>query len=108
MKSSQYVGRKKYDFKNNHYLPVLTYDIITHLQVGSSWSAVVDKCCRGHYQPLLLLYTNPDAEPICTDTAPQKTVIIKENKFLNNNDDSGEWRLSMTIVHKIFSYIKVL
>lgn len=44
-------------------------------QIGPKWEHVVDKCSRGRYQPLLLLYTNPNASPISTDTAPKKKVM---------------------------------
>lgn len=38
-------------------------------EIGS-WDNVVDKCCRGNYQPLLLLYANPHGLPVAVDTAP--------------------------------------
>lgn len=44
-------------------------------QIGPKWEHVVDKCSRGRYQPLLLLYTNPNASPISIDTAPKKKVM---------------------------------
>lgn len=44
-------------------------------QIGPKWEHVVDKCSRGRYQPLLLLYTNPNASPINIDTAPKKKVM---------------------------------
>ena len=44
-------------------------------QIGPRWEHVVEKCSRGRYQPLLLLYTNPNANPVCTDTAPKKRVM---------------------------------
>ena len=49
--------------------------------------------------PLLLLYANPDGEPICTKTAPQKTVIVKETKFFNNNDENGRFLHAYTDIH---------
>ncbi|XP_021350493.1 serine/arginine repetitive matrix protein 2-like isoform X2 [Mizuhopecten yessoensis] len=51
------------------------FDDATVRQVGPSWDDVVEKCCKGHYQPLLLLYTNPNASPIATETAPKKRVM---------------------------------
>lgn len=43
--------------------------------MGPSWDSVVEKCCRGHYQPLLLIYANPSATPINVAEAPRKTVM---------------------------------
>ncbi|XP_048760208.2 uncharacterized protein LOC125669610 isoform X4 [Ostrea edulis] len=51
------------------------FDDATVTEIGPRWEHVVDKCSRGRYQPLLLLYTNPNASPICTDTAPKKRVM---------------------------------
>ncbi|CAM9590236.1 unnamed protein product [Lampetra fluviatilis] len=33
-------------------------------EVGSHWKDVVSKCVQSHYQPLLLLYSHPDATPL--------------------------------------------
>ncbi|KAK0139510.1 Inactive ubiquitin carboxyl-terminal hydrolase 53 [Merluccius polli] len=38
------------------------------LQIGSKWKDVASKCIRGHYQPLLIFYTNPDGA-----TSPART-----------------------------------
>ena len=46
-------------------------------QIGKDWGSVVDKCCKGHFQPLLLLYANPMASVIPTETAMQKTYHIQ-------------------------------
>ncbi|XP_022314850.2 uncharacterized protein LOC111119207 isoform X5 [Crassostrea virginica] len=51
------------------------FDDATVMEIGPKWEHVVDKCSRGRYQPLLLLYTNPNASPISTDTAPKKKVM---------------------------------
>ncbi|XP_062571731.1 inactive ubiquitin carboxyl-terminal hydrolase 53-like isoform X2 [Saccostrea cucullata] len=51
------------------------FDDATVTEIGPKWEHVVDKCSRGRYQPLLLLYTNPNASPISTDTAPKKRVM---------------------------------
>lgn len=49
------------------------FDDATVSEVGPDWSHVVDKCRRGHFQPLLLLYADPDGTAVPTATAP--TVI---------------------------------
>ena len=36
------------------------FDDATVSEVGPHWQHVVDKCRRGHFQPLLLLYANPN------------------------------------------------
>jgi len=41
------------------------------IEVGKRWSEVVMKCERSHHQPLLLLYTNPDADPVSVTVAPR-------------------------------------
>nr|XP_011448987.2 filaggrin isoform X5 [Crassostrea gigas] len=51
------------------------FDDATVMEIGPKWEHVVDKCSRGRYQPLLLLYTNPNASPINIDTAPKKKVM---------------------------------
>ena len=51
------------------------------LQMGRDWSSVADKCCRGHYQPLLLLYANSWCEPIDTSTAPHSTYQLTDHRF---------------------------
>ena len=35
----------------------------------------MEKCSRGRFQPLLLLYANPSASPVSVDTAPRKRVM---------------------------------
>ena len=46
---------------------------------------MIDKCIKGRHQPLLLLYTNPNAEPISTETAPKYiTMMPGYEKVLDN------------------------
>ncbi|XP_033750446.1 uncharacterized protein LOC117334749 isoform X2 [Pecten maximus] len=71
-----YYGKHYSTFVFHTKLNVWIYfDDATVRQVGPSWDDVVEKCCKGHYQPLLLLYTNPNANPIATETAPKKRVM---------------------------------
>ncbi|XP_073978903.1 ubiquitin specific peptidase echinus isoform X2 [Rhodnius prolixus] len=44
-------------------------------EVGSKWEQVVEKCRRGRYQPLLLLFAAPDGTPVDPSTAPSTTTI---------------------------------
>lgn len=56
------------------------------LQMGTEWSSVVDKCCRGHYQPLLLLYANSNDSSISMETAPRSTVMVNSDYCFNQNN----------------------
>lgn len=43
-------------------------------EVGPEWSQVVDKCVRGRFQPLLVLYAAADGTPCDTRHAPRDVV----------------------------------
>ncbi|XP_004931139.3 uncharacterized protein LOC101744043 isoform X1 [Bombyx mori] len=43
-------------------------------EIGPEWSYVVDKCRRGRFQPLLLLYAAVDGTPCDTRNAPKDVV----------------------------------
>nr|CAB3267568.1 inactive ubiquitin carboxyl-terminal hydrolase 54-like [Phallusia mammillata] len=45
-------------------------------EVGKRWINVVDKCIKGHHQPLLLLYANPNATTISNATAPKDITML--------------------------------
>ncbi|CAL7934005.1 unnamed protein product [Xylocopa violacea] len=49
------------------------FDDATVKEIGPRWEQVVEKCRRGRYQPLLLLYATPGGTPVNTENAP-KTV----------------------------------
>jgi len=46
-------------------------------QIGAEWKKVVEKICRGHYQPLLLLYQRDHPPLISTHTAPKQTFMVR-------------------------------
>lgn len=46
------------------------FDDASVSEVGPDWEHVVDKCRRGHFQPLLLLYADPEGTAVPTGTAP--------------------------------------
>ena len=48
-------------------------------EIGHEWKKVVDKVCKGRYQPLLLIFQNPDAKPLDISSAPRKNYLIKKN-----------------------------
>ncbi|XP_048410300.1 inactive ubiquitin carboxyl-terminal hydrolase 53-like [Stegostoma tigrinum] len=43
------------------------FDDATVKEVGSKWKDVLSKCVRGHFQPLLLFYANPNGLPVNTE-----------------------------------------
>ena len=47
------------------------FDDATVREVGPCWEQVVDKCRRGRYQPLLLLYAAPNGSPVSAEGAPK-------------------------------------
>ena len=48
------------------------FDDATVREIGPRWEQVVEKCRRGRYQPLLLLYATPVGTPVSTDNAPKQ------------------------------------
>ncbi|XP_060584859.1 uncharacterized protein LOC132740839 isoform X2 [Ruditapes philippinarum] len=51
------------------------FDDATVRQVGKKWELVVDRIVKSRYQPLLLIYTNPNAQSVPTETAPSTRVM---------------------------------
>nr|XP_055068666.1 inactive ubiquitin carboxyl-terminal hydrolase 53-like isoform X2 [Misgurnus anguillicaudatus] len=58
-------------------------------EVGPRWKDVVTKCIRGHFQPLLLFYSNPDGSALKTEEAPQPNSTTTQNKTSVNGDTPG-------------------
>ncbi|XP_046916892.2 uncharacterized protein LOC124497290 isoform X1 [Dermatophagoides farinae] len=57
------------------------FDDATVRVVGPRWQQVVEKCIKGHFQPLLLLYSNPNAKIINTSYASKEIIpmtVIKK------------------------------
>lgn len=48
------------------------FDDATVREVGPRWDQVVEKCRKGRYQPLLLLYAVPSGTPVNTENAPKQ------------------------------------
>lgn len=46
--------------------------LVVLVQIGPKWKDVVTKCIKGHYQPLLLLYADPQGTPVSTQDLPPK------------------------------------
>ncbi|XP_071333707.1 inactive ubiquitin carboxyl-terminal hydrolase 53 isoform X2 [Trachinotus anak] len=48
------------------------FDDATVKEIGSRWKDVVTKCIKGHFQPLLLFYSNPDGSAITAADASRQ------------------------------------
>ncbi|KAM9827834.1 inactive ubiquitin carboxyl-terminal hydrolase 53 [Neosynchiropus ocellatus] len=48
------------------------FDDATVKEIGSRWKDVVGKCIKGHFQPLLLFYSNPDGSAIVSEDATRQ------------------------------------
>lgn len=59
---------------------VLFDDTNVH-EMGPNWRAVADRCCQGHYQPLLLLYAKENGCPIDTTMALKATVVQRKPEY---------------------------
>jgi hypothetical protein len=56
------------------------FDDATVREVGPRWDQVVEKCRKGRYQPLLLLYALPDGTPVNTENAPKQVIPFYNEK----------------------------
>ncbi|KAI1883446.1 hypothetical protein AGOR_G00231530 [Albula goreensis] len=79
------------------------FDDATVKEIGSKWKDVVTKCIRGHFQPLLLFYANPDGGAVSTEDAPRQTTMWSHYKSPVNGDSpvpespvSGTKKLDLT------------
>ncbi|RUS88420.1 hypothetical protein EGW08_003816, partial [Elysia chlorotica] len=71
-----YYGKHYSTFVFHSKLQVWIYfDDATVREIGPRWEHVVEKCSKGRYQPLLLLYANPAATPVSVETAPRKRTM---------------------------------
>ncbi|XP_077356174.1 ubiquitin carboxyl-terminal hydrolase 53 [Festucalex cinctus] len=62
------------------------FDDATVKEVGSRWKDVVGKCIKGHFQPLLLFYANPNGSAITAEDAPRQTPSQTRYKNLENGE----------------------
>ncbi|KAG5845081.1 hypothetical protein ANANG_G00135080 [Anguilla anguilla] len=79
------------------------FDDATVKEVGSKWKDVVIKCIRGHFQPLLLFYANPDGGAVSMEDAPRQTTMLSDGRPPVNGDAgvpdspvSGTTKLDLT------------
>ncbi|KAJ9581714.1 hypothetical protein L9F63_023102, partial [Diploptera punctata] len=52
------------------------FDDATVREIGPRWEQVVEKCRRGRYQPLLLLYAVQGGTPVSTESAPKSVIQV--------------------------------
>ncbi|XP_017269940.1 inactive ubiquitin carboxyl-terminal hydrolase 53-like isoform X2 [Kryptolebias marmoratus] len=62
------------------------FDDATVKEIGSRWKDVVTKCIKGHFQPLLLFYANPDGSAIITEDASKTNSSHLQHKTSFNGD----------------------
>ncbi|XP_037614796.1 inactive ubiquitin carboxyl-terminal hydrolase 53 [Sebastes umbrosus] len=62
------------------------FDDATVKEIGSRWKDVVSKCIKGHFQPLLLFYANPDGSAITADDASRQNSSQAHYKTSVNGD----------------------
>ncbi|XP_062850219.1 inactive ubiquitin carboxyl-terminal hydrolase 53 [Trichomycterus rosablanca] len=65
------------------------FDDATVKEVGTKWKDVVTKCIRGHLQPLLLFYSNPEGSAVTTDETPRTNTMNNQNKSTANCETPG-------------------
>ncbi|XP_046566489.1 uncharacterized protein LOC124275061 [Haliotis rubra] len=92
-----YYGKHYSTFVFHSKLKVWIYfDDATVKEIGPNWSHVVDKCMRGRYQPLLLLYANPAATPVPVETAMKKRTMAEGYSFPASAYDDSDSGLDRT------------
>ncbi|XP_074230307.1 ubiquitin carboxyl-terminal hydrolase 54 isoform X2 [Camelus bactrianus] len=58
-------------------------------EIGPKWKDVVTKCIKGHYQPLLLLYADPQGTPVSTQDLPPQVDFQSYSRTCYDSEDSG-------------------
>ncbi|XP_075866278.1 ubiquitin carboxyl-terminal hydrolase 54 isoform X8 [Microcebus murinus] len=59
-------------------------------EIGPKWKDVVTKCIKGHYQPLLLLYADPQGTPVSTQDLFPQAEFQSYSRMCYDSEDSGE------------------
>ncbi|XP_047242416.1 inactive ubiquitin carboxyl-terminal hydrolase 53 isoform X2 [Girardinichthys multiradiatus] len=65
------------------------FDDATVKEIGSRWKDVVSKCIKGHFQPLLLFYSNPDGSAVYTEDASRPSSRSHTHKSSVNGEVPG-------------------
>ncbi|XP_023365293.1 inactive ubiquitin carboxyl-terminal hydrolase 54 isoform X2 [Otolemur garnettii] len=58
-------------------------------EIGPKWKDVVTKCIKGHYQPLLLLYADPQGTPVSTQDLLPQAEFHSYSRTCYDSEDSG-------------------
>ncbi|XP_053442058.1 inactive ubiquitin carboxyl-terminal hydrolase 54 isoform X3 [Nycticebus coucang] len=58
-------------------------------EIGPKWKDVVTKCIKGHYQPLLLLYADPQGTPVSTQDLFPQAEFHSYSRTCYDSEDSG-------------------
>uniref|UniRef100_A0A8C7GKP2 Ubiquitin specific peptidase 53 n=1 Tax=Oncorhynchus kisutch TaxID=8019 RepID=A0A8C7GKP2_ONCKI len=74
------------------------FDDATVKEIGTRWKDVATKCIKGHFQPLLLFYSNPDGSAISVDDASRQNCDHSRYKTPVNGDSTvpGPKKLDLT------------
>ncbi|KAG5286330.1 hypothetical protein AALO_G00013650 [Alosa alosa] len=83
--SSRHYSAFAYHSKSSKWV---FFDDATVKEIGSKWKDVASKCMRGHYQPLLLFYANPDGSAVSNEDAPRQTTMWSHFKSPINGEVS--------------------
>ncbi|XP_057699086.1 inactive ubiquitin carboxyl-terminal hydrolase 53 isoform X2 [Corythoichthys intestinalis] len=81
--SSKHYSAFAYHTKSSKWM---FFDDATVKEIGSKWKDVTTKCVRGHFQPLLLFYTNPEGTPVSNEDAPRQTTMCPRYKGQVNGE----------------------
>lgn len=92
-----YYGKHYSTYLYNSQLEEWVYfDDATVRVIGPSWSQVVEKCLKGHFQPLLLLYANPNGSTVNTQQA--FTDIVPMTAIKSKQSSSSEQKELSSVV----------
>uniref|UniRef100_A0A671K4M9 Inactive ubiquitin carboxyl-terminal hydrolase 53-like n=1 Tax=Sinocyclocheilus anshuiensis TaxID=1608454 RepID=A0A671K4M9_9TELE len=89
-------------YSSRHYLAFafhsksskwIFFDDATVKEIGSKWKDVASKCIRGHFQPLLLFYANPDGTAVSNEDAPRQTTMWSHYSSPLNGKGTGKTAL---------------
>ncbi|XP_028832402.1 inactive ubiquitin carboxyl-terminal hydrolase 53 isoform X1 [Denticeps clupeoides] len=81
--SSRHYSAFAYHSKSSKWV---FFDDATVKEIGTKWKDVASKCIRGHFQPLLLFYANPDGGAISNEDAPRQTTMWSRIKSPVNGE----------------------
>ncbi|KAL0280888.1 UNVERIFIED_CONTAM: hypothetical protein PYX00_002052 [Menopon gallinae] len=69
-------------------------------EVGPRWEQVVEKCRRGRYQPLLLLYAALGGTPVNTQDAPKFITPVTNLQASPGRSHKSSWSYHKTLLNK--------